>query len=384
MVVSLTIKQHQVVEKAQWVAMECLAPRAARYDETATHPWESWIDLWRHGLLAIAIPKDYGGLELDMLSYIMVIESLSYGCTSSAMTLHMHSVVQQFIDALGTPQQKTLFYPDVVKDGKMFGSWGSEPNRRGGSGFSRETIISKVGEGYTINGRKHFCTMAGAAHRCLIHGSMEDYEGPGGFQLALIPSNTSGMEIVDDWDTLGMRATVSPSVIFKDCRIDRECLLGEPGNALEKGIIEGFGLGYAAVYLGAAQRSLDFTTEYCKTNKFAPEPKPLSHNLLVQRNIAEMTIALDSARLILYESARLWNKANPAIKRTLAARAKLIATESALNVTSTCAQTIGGRSAHKKFPVERIFRDMRTATLMPPNIDRCMEILGKSKLDIED
>ena len=384
MAVSLTPEQQDIVEKARWVATKCLEPRAAEYDEAAEHPWESWRDLWKHGLLAIAVPRDHGGLGLDMLTYVMVIDSLAYGCASSAMTLHMHSIVQRFIDALGTPRQKTLFYPDVVEGGKMFGSWGSEPDRRGGSDAARETVTSPVDGGYVINGRKHFCTMAGAAHRCLIHASMDGYEGQEGFQLALVPGNAEGMTITGDWNTLGMRATVSPSVAFEGCRIDQDCLLGEPGSSPKKGVVEGFGLGYAAVYLGAAQRALDFTVEFCKTHQFAPDPAPLSHNLAVQRNVAEMTVALDGARLLLRDSAGRWEDADPAPRRALAARAKLLATEAALKVTATCIQTVGGRSAHKKLPVERIFRDIRTATLMPPNADRSMEIVGKAELDVGD
>ena len=193
-----------------------------------------------------------------MSTYVMVIEKLAHGCTSSAMTLHMHSVVQRYIDGLGTHEQKARFYPDVVEGGKLFGSWGSEPESRGG--FSaRETIISPVKGGYVITGEKHFCTMAGAAHRSLVHCTLEGYDGTAGYQLALVPHDAPGMRITGEWNTLGMRGTVSPSVSFRECFVTPEAVLGEPGTAIKEGIGQGFGLGYAAVYLGAAQRALDFT-----------------------------------------------------------------------------------------------------------------------------
>ena len=86
---TLPKKQQEIVDKARWVAKECLAPRAAEYDETASHPRESWNDLWKHGLLAIGVPQEHGGLGLDMPTYVRVIESLAQGCTNSAMTLHI-------------------------------------------------------------------------------------------------------------------------------------------------------------------------------------------------------------------------------------------------------------------------------------------------------
>ena len=93
----LTKGQEQIVEKAKWLAEEKLAPRAEHYDRTATHPRESWKDIWENGLLGMAIPLEFGGLGLDMLTYVLVVETLTQGCTSTGMTVHMHSVVQRFI-----------------------------------------------------------------------------------------------------------------------------------------------------------------------------------------------------------------------------------------------------------------------------------------------
>ena len=379
-------KSHKkIVSKAEQISKQCLEPRAAQYDESGSHPWESWNDLWENGLLAIAVPTEFGGMGLNMFTYIAVIEKLAQGCTSTAMTLHMHSVVQRFIDELATREQKASFYPDVVEKGKLFGSWGSEPQRRGSSGaIERETIITPKDGGYVINGKKHFCTMAGAAHRYMVHCSMNGYDEVDGFIMVLIPQEAQGIEIGGGWDTLGMRATVSPAVTFHNCFVTVDALLGKPGDVNNIGVGQGFGLGYAAVYLGAAQRALDFTKEYCKINRFAPDPSPLSHSLTVQRNVAEMTMAQEGARQILYQSASAWEKASKEERWLLTARAKFIATEAALMVTSKALQTVGGRSAHKHFPLERLYRDVRTSTLMPPNVDRTMELIGKSELGVED
>ena len=381
---ALTDQQQQVVSTAQRVAMDCLEPRAAHYDETASHPVENWCDVWKNGLLAMAVPCQYGGLGLDMLTYVMVIEKLAQGCANTAMTVHMHSVVQRYIDALASPQLKASLYPDVVEEGRLFGSWGSEPGRRGGSGVV-QTVIAPTNGGYVINGQKHFCTMAGGAHRYMVHCSMEGMDGSASVLMAMVPHDTPGLSISGEWNTLGMRGTVSPSVSFKECYVDAEAVMGEPGLAERAGVGQGFGLGYAAVYIGAATRALDFLIDHSKTHRYAPDPHPLSRSLVVQRGVAEMTLALQGARMVLYHSATRWEEQKDPISRAiLAARAKYLATEAALMVTSKALQLAGGRVAHRRYPLERIYRDVRTCTLMPPNADRSLEIVGKSELGLND
>ena len=142
---SLTKAQQNIVAKASVVAKEFLEPRAAYYDEVASHPIDSWKDLWRQGFLSISVPREHGGQELDMLTYIMVVERLAQGCTNSAMTLHMHSTVQRYIDALASLNQKARYYSEVVEEGLLFGSWGSEPGRRGGAGTGDVGAFSRPG-----------------------------------------------------------------------------------------------------------------------------------------------------------------------------------------------------------------------------------------------
>ena len=117
----------RIVDIASRLAREKLAPRAARYDREAANPVDSWRDLHADGILAAAIPAAHGGLGLDMPAYVDVIRTLAQGCASTAMTLHMHSTVMRFIDALGTEAQKRRWFAEVVGGGTLFGSWGSEP-----------------------------------------------------------------------------------------------------------------------------------------------------------------------------------------------------------------------------------------------------------------
>lgn len=371
-----------LVATAERLAVECLQPRAARYDAEAAHPVESWHDVWRHGMLGMGIPQRFGGLGLDMLTYVKIVERLASGCTNTGMTVHMHSTVTRFIDALCSEQQKASYFREVVDEGKLFGSWGSEPETRGGTATRLTTIVPQNGA-YVINGVKHFCTMSGGAHRYMIHCSSGGEDPLESQWLALLPHDTAGIERIGDWDTLGMRATVSPAMNLNNCMVGPDALLGQPGEAPRTGVTQGFGLGFAAVYIGAAKAALDFIREFAMTQTFAPDPAPIAESLAVQRTVAEMSLALEGARRVVHASASAWPGADPGERAVMAARAKYLATDASLDATSKAIQIAGGRSAHKRMPLERLYRDVRTSTLMPPNLERCLEIVGRAELGLD-
>ncbi len=375
--------QQKLVDTAERIAHECLAPRAAEVDASGTNPKESWHDVWQNGLLTIGIPKKYGGHELDMLTYVMVIEKLAGGCTNTGMTVHMHSTVMRFIDALGTDKQKAMYYPEIVDDGKLFGSWGSEPQTRGGSAFRHTTIIPD-GDGYVLNGEKNFCTMSGGAHRYMIHCNAQNTPDPIDSQvLALIPNDVSGLSQMDEWNSLGMRGTVSPSMKLDHCVVTKDGVLGKPGDGYHTGITQGFSLGFAAAYVGAAQTALDFTKDFCIKQTFSGASGRVADELLVQRTMAEMTMALSSARMALYDAASQWEGQTANQRAVIAARPKYLATLASQDVSTKAIQISGGRSVHKRWPLERIYRDIRTSTLMPPTLDRCLELIGRDEFNLD-
>ena len=375
--------QQKLVDTAERIAHECLAPRAAEVDASGTNPKESWHDVWQNGLLTIGIPKKYGGHELDMLTYVMVIEKLAGGCTNTGMTVHMHSTVMRFIDALGTDKQKAMYYPEIVDDGKLFGSWGSEPQTRGGSAFRHTTIIPD-GDGYVLNGEKNFCTMSGGAHRYMIHCNAQNTPDPIDSQvLALIPNDVSGLSQMDEWNSLGMRGTVSPSMKLDHCVVTKDGVLGKPGDGYHTGITQGFSLGFAAAYVGAAQTALDFTKDFCIKQTFSGASGRVADELLVQRTMAEMTMALSSARMALYDAASQWEGKTANQRAVIAARPKYLATLASQDVSTKAIQISGGRSVHKRWPLERIYRDIRASTLMPPTLDRCLELIGRDEFNLD-
>jgi alkylation response protein AidB-like acyl-CoA dehydrogenase len=374
-----------VVERAARLSREKLAPRAADYDRAGVNPVESWRDLHAEGLLATTVPVSHGGLGLDMPTYVAVIRTLAQGCANTAMTVHMHSTVMRFIDALGTGAQKQRYFPEVVRGGKLFGSWGSEPAVSLSRTFLMETVVHDEPDAWVVDGVKYFCTMAlGAAHYmvwCALDGGTDMTKS---LLPVLVPADTDGIATDSKWDTLGMRATFSPTVRLTRVRAPREAALGDPGAALRVGVVEVFSLGYAAIYVGIAEGSLAFALDYAKKRVVRPENMPVAHDPTVQRHIGELSVHLDAARLVLDQAATRWETADPTDKAILANKAKYLATEVGLLVTSKVIQLVGGRGAYKDYPAERAFRDLRTSTLMPPTMDRMLETIGKNSLGIQE
>jgi alkylation response protein AidB-like acyl-CoA dehydrogenase len=375
----------RVVQVAERLARERLAPRAARYDRDAANPIDSWQDLHAENLLACAVPAAHGGLGLDMATYVEVVRALARGCASTAMTLHMHSTVMRFIEALGTEAQKRRYFAEVVRGGRLFGSWGSEPAVSLSRTFLMETAIRADGDGFVVDGVKYFCTMAlGAAHYmvwCALDGEADMGKA---LALALVPADSAGIATDGKWDTLGMRGTYSPSVTFTGVRIPAEAVLGRPGTATQVGVVESFPLGYSAVYVGVAEAALDFALDYAKKRVVKPENVAVAQDPTVQRHLGGLVVHLDAARLVLRDAAARWEPADVTERGHLANKAKFLATEVSLEVTSRVIQVVGGRGAYRDLPVERAFRDVRTATLMPPTMDRMLEAIGKGALGLTE
>jgi alkylation response protein AidB-like acyl-CoA dehydrogenase len=201
---------------------------------------------------------------------------------------------------------------------------------------------------------------------------------------ALVPADAAGIATDGKWDTLGMRGTYSPPVTFTGVRIPADATLGRPGSATQVGVVESFGLGYAAVYQGIAESALDFALDYARKRVVKPDNVAVAHDPTVQRHLGGLAVHLDASRLLLDSAAAHWEAADLPERGNLANKAKYLATEVSLEVTSKVIQVVGGRGAYKDYLAERAFRDARTATLMPPTMDRMLETIGKSALGLQE
>ena len=358
-----------------------LASRAAIIDREAIHPKESWRDLWEAGFLATGIPKAYGGLELGPLTYLTVVEEIAKVCANTAMTVHMHSMVTRMIAAIGTETQKAKYFSEVVKNGKLFGSWGSEPGVSITSGGFRTTLTKQDADSYVVHGQKYFCTMAGAASYAMIWCTFAGAPpNTPAMTWIVIPTDSPGLQIHGTWDPLGMRGTISPSARIAACSVTQEQILGKIGDmgVYQLGVLELFMMGWAAICAGIAEGALEYACNPSPENGGTAKPMLNLQEPIKQASIGEAVVALDSARAFLYQAATAWETADPGVRRLWGTEAKASCSQAALLTTNRLLELIGGRAALKEFPLERAFRDVRTATLMPPPLATMFETVGKS------
>jgi alkylation response protein AidB-like acyl-CoA dehydrogenase len=366
------------------LAKENFAPRASEYDLEGRFPYENYQDLHENGILALVVPKQYGGLGANSRLMGDVIRELAKGDGSTANTFNMHCTVINILNEMANEEQKQRLFREVVEHGKLFASVTSEPTSSLRGNFKPSTIARKVDGGYVVSGVKHFASLSSAADYfntlCLLEGaeSMED-----GLLMLTIPSKTPGVSIQETWDAMGMRGTASNTIHFNECFVEERNAIGQPGDAVRKNVSDGYAFGFAAVGIGLAEAALDFTVSYAQNTTFKPDNHPISHYPNIQHRIGEMTVEIEAAKYLLYQAADARDHGTLEDRVIPVTVAKYVGTEVSMKVTDMAMRVCGGRAYMKKFPLERIHRDARAGMVMPPNNDKCLEIIGKASLGIE-
>lgn len=380
---ALSPEAQELVERAARLARERFAPRAAEVDRTATFPFENYADLREHGLLALTVPRQFGGVGADSLTYSLVLKEVSKGCAATGLTFNMHSAIVAFLIQLATPAQQARYFREAARDGKVFASITSEPGSSFRDKFTVGTAIKRVNGGYVINGTKHFCSLSTGADYYFTWGVLEDAPSlREGVLTILVPREAPGITIEETWDALGMRGTASHTMHYRDCFVPAEQVVGAPGAILGQDMSL-WSLGYTAVYLGIAEAAYDFAVHFATTQKFKPAMTPIMEHPGVQRTIGEMNTILEAARQLLYEAARMRGVEDRQAKTLAMNRAKYAASEAGVAVSQLALRLCGGRGILKSFPLERHLRDALAGPVMPPSNDRCLETIGKLALGLE-
>src|SRR5229473_4164892 len=372
----------ELVEQFAELARSRFAPRAARFDSEAAFPLENYRDLHAAGLLGLTVPHAFGGLGADPLTYALCMVELAKGCSATALTFNMHSTVMSIVDTIADDVQKRRLFGEVVEGGKLVASLGSEPGSSFRDLYVVQTRFEPVDGGYRVKGVKHFCSIGDAADVYAVIGLIEGTTSArDGLLCALIRRNDGGITVDRTWDAVGMRATRSDTIHF-DTFVKQADVLGGAGAYL-KADLAGFGLGYAAVYLGIAEAAFEYILEYARTKVLKPSTTPLSHHPLVQRTIAEMATRLRAGRLLLSDAAQAKMSGDVAAATVAINQAKYFCTEVGVYVTEQAMRLAGGRSILKAVPLERWHRDALAGPVMPPANDRCLETVGKILCGLE-
>jgi alkylation response protein AidB-like acyl-CoA dehydrogenase len=379
----LSPETRALVDLAARLSRECFAPRAARYDATATFPFENYADLRRHGFLGLMVPREYGGLGADSLTYSLVLHQIAKGCAATGLTFNMHSAILAFLQQLATPEQRDRYFREAARDGKVFASITSEPGSSFRDKFAVGTLIKRADGGYVINGTKHFCSLATGADYYFTWGVLEGVsDSREGLLTLLVPRDTPGITLEETWDALGMRGTASHTLHYRDCFVPASQVVGAPGAILGQDMSL-WSLGYTAVYLGIAEAAYDFAVHFAATQKFKPAMTPIMEHPNVQQTIGQMHTTLEAARHLLYEAARVRAAGDRRAKTLAMNRAKYAASEAGVAITQLALRLCGGRGILKSFPLERHLRDAMAGPVMPPSNDRCLETIGKLVLGLE-
>jgi alkylation response protein AidB-like acyl-CoA dehydrogenase len=353
---TMTTGQSMLKQTVARLAKEKIAPRAKEIDEKAEFPWENVKALAELGIFGLTIPEKYGGGGEGWVTLTIVTEEIAKACVSTSTVLFCSGFVNFFLTVYGTEEQRQKYLPDLAT-GKILGGWAhTEP----GSGSDLETIETKAvleGDHYVINGLKHFISNAGSAKIYVVTVVTDKTKGLRGLSQILVDSNTKGLSIGPFFNKMGIRGSHTGTVIFDDCRVPKENILGQLGNGFMQGV-QCFGEGrisVAAQAVGLAQAAYDAAREYAKQR--VQYKQPIAKHQALRFMFADMAVDISAARLLTYQAAVTKDRGEDFIEQ--AAMAKVFAAEAAHRVVSKSLQMFGGYGYMKDLPMERYYRDQR-------------------------
>lgn len=332
-------------------------PIAAEIDETERFPRENVEKMAKANMLGIPFPIEYGGAGGDEISYAIAIEELSKACGTTGVINSAHTSLGCWpIFKYGNEEQKQKYLIPLAK-GEHLGAFGlTEPNA-GTDAAGQQTTAIIDGENYILNGSKIFITNGGQANTYIIFAMTDKSKGTRGISAFIVEKDFPGFSIGKIEQKMGIRASATTELIFQNCVVPIENLLGKEGEGFKIAMstLDGGRIGIAAQALGIATGALDETVKYLKDRK--QFGKSIAQFQGLQWMVADLATEIEAARLLVYRAA--FNKANNLPYGKEAAMAKLYASECAMNVTTKCVQLFGGYGYTRDYPIERMMRDAK-------------------------
>ena len=354
---SLSKTEELFLQMIREFAEKEVKPLAAEVDEEERFPLETVEKMAKTGLMGIPVPVKYGGAGGTNLMYGMAVEELSRVCGTTGVVLSAHtSLCCAPIMENGTEEQKMKYLPRLAS-GEWIGAFGlTEPNA-GTDAAMQQTTAVLDGDQYVLNGNKIFITNAVYAHVYVIFAMTDKSLGNKGISAFIVEKGTPGFSIGKKEKKMGIRGSATTELVFEDCRIPKENLLGLQGKgfAIAMKTLDGGRVGIAAQALGIAQGAMDETIKYTKERK--QFGRSISQFQNTQFQMADMETKVQAARLLV-RSAH-WKKDNGMPYSVDAAMAKLFAAETAMEVTTKAVQLHGGYGYTREYPVERMMRDAK-------------------------
>jgi len=355
---NLTKEQSEFKQYVKETAEKYLLPKAAEHDKNGEFPYENIKVLKEHGLMGIPFPTEYGGGGRSYLEYILAMEEISRCCAATGIILSVHTSVScSTIYNLATAEQKQKYLPPLLK-GDSIGAFAlTEPNA-GSDAANLQTIAKPEGDKYILNGNKVFITSGGVADTYVIFATLDPALKTRGITAFIVEKGYEGFSFGRIEEKMGIRASVTRELIFKDCPVPKENLIGKENEGFKIAMqaLDHGRIGIAAQAVGIAQACLELALKYSKERvQFG---KPISALQAIQFMLADMATEIDAARLLTYKAAAVKDSGTGRFSLP-ASQAKLYASETASRCASKCVQILGGYGYTKAYPAERYFRDAK-------------------------
>jgi alkylation response protein AidB-like acyl-CoA dehydrogenase len=374
------LELQEAAERAERIAREVLAPNAARVDREAAWPAESIAAIRASGLLGLLVPEEYGGLGSDPFTFCRVVRAFGRSCPSSAMIYVMHCGKVRDITRYAHQPTQRKFLPRIAAGELLLCSNRNEPGASATHGYIgelTESLTPQPDGGYRFNCTKFFASGSSGADYFCVMGRVKGAP-PGRDELwVLIPRDDPGLEVVESWDTLGMRGTRSNWVHYRDCRVEPDASLGEPSSGQ-------FGdytiLGQAVVALAIGESALDFAVRFLRGELECSSGLRLDQDPNAQREVGELELILNAVRMICHQACLALATGDAAVIRPAINRAWYYMRLAGSDVPARALQAVGGRAIDRGLPLERYVRDGESIALMGPHRGSLAIGVGKTLL----
>lgn len=351
-------EEHEMLRKmVRDFALEQVAPTAAERDENETFDMNIFKQMAELGLTGIPWPEEYGGAGMDYLAYVITIEELSRVCASTGVVLSAHTSLAGWpIYKYGNEEQKQKYLRPMA-EGKKVGAYGLTEPGSGSDAGGMKTTAKLDGDAYVLNGSKIFITNGGIADTYVVFAVTDPTSKHNGTSAFIVEADTPGFSVGKKEQKLGIRSSPTTEIMFDNCRVPKENLLGKEGEGfiIAMKTLDGGRNGIAAQAVGIAQGALDAAVGYAKERvQFG---KPIAAQQGVSFKLADMATQTEASRLLTYQAA--WLESNDLPYGKASAMAKLLAGDTAMKVTTEAVQVYGGYGYTKDYPVERYMRDAK-------------------------
>lgn len=354
---SYSREQQMVKKMLKEFAENEIAPISAEIDEKAEYPYETIAKLAELGVMGMPFPESYGGAGTDYLTYIMAVEEISKVDAAHGVIVQTHNALCCWpIFTYGTEEQKQKYLPNLLS-GKHLGAFGlTEPNASTDAAGT-QTKARLDGDEWELDGSKIFISGGGIADVYIIMAMTDKSKGTKGISAFIVEKGTPGFTAPKHENKMGIRGSIAAELVFEECRIPKENLLGQEGKGFKVAMssLDVGRLGIAAQALGIAQGAFDETVKYMKQRK--QFGRSLDKFQALSFEMASMKVKIDGARYLLYDACNRRDRGLPS--SVAAAEAKLACSEAASYVTNKAVQFHGGYGYIKDYPVERMYRDAK-------------------------